>query len=340
MMDRERRLWVVLIVVLGDLLFSCHNESKKKTTAGVSTHEVKVTEQDKGKPLAGDYIVPGFIKKEVTANHAKLVGQKGDYSSFKKYLQGLDTNKLESIAYAMDYINSCIPASDSSSSDSALIYFHRFFYKVVNNTEDTLIAKYHSVTDSVLADAKAKEVNIFSDNMAQCGAGAFASEGEIYLDLLANFENDSFKNRVTKDVQVYLAAREKELKEGFSEDAGLLISVDSLYQRVKNWERFLNTYPKSSWAPDAQFSYNEYLSTLLTGMDNSPVFDMETHVLKPEMKKLFQRIMKEDLNSKTTKIVTDFYNLLAKNGFKEDGSAEDKFLNKIALSQCKGYNLR
>ncbi len=329
-------LYVCSIVISVFLLPGCHHEREKKASVGPATRAVKVTEQSKSQPVTGDFIIPGFIKKEVAANHAKLVGQKGDYSSFKKYLDNLDTNKVESIAYAMDYINTCILASDTMSGDSCLLCFHRLFYEVVNNIEDSIMTKYSIVADSILMNAKTKEVNVFSDNMAQCGAGVFASEGGVYLDLLSNYENDNFKNRVTKDVQVYLTLREKELKEGFSEDAGLLISFDELYQRVKELEGFMNKYPKSTWVADAQYSYNEYLSTLLTGMDNSPVFDMETHVLKPEMKKLFQKIIKDDPGGKTTKIVTDFYNLLVKNNFKEDGDAEDKLLKQDSLITMQG----
>ena len=145
----------------------------------------------------------------------------------------------------------------------------------------------------------------------------------------------NFKNRVSPDAKEYLAKRKDELKEGYSEDAGLLISFDALYDRIKRWENYQNHFPESHHTVEANYYYTSYLEMLITGMDNSRVFDLETNILLPEVKLLYEKIMNDNPESTTTKIITAYYSFLEHHNFTENDEIQD-FLKENNLSTMLG----
>ena len=62
------------------------------------------------------------------------------------------------------------------------------------------------------------------------------------------------------------------MKQGFSEDAGMLISYEDLYYRIRRWEEFLYKHPNTIINDEAISYYRTYIETLMTGMANSRRF--------------------------------------------------------------------
>ena len=86
---------------------------------------------------------------------------------------------------------------------------------------------------------------------------------------------------------------------------------------------------------NSQQYYETYLETLLTGMDNSRVFDFENERLTSEVKKLYESVIKSGPNTKSTEIIKGYYNLLAENDFKYSTKVND-YLKKNGLSSMLG----
>jgi hypothetical protein len=276
----------------------------------------------------------GWVSKLAAKNHQKLAGLHGDFNSFKKYLAQLSDNDPASIPYALDYIKTCIsPALPER--DSVVWLFNIKFYKVCNKISDLLETKYQKVVQLTDDKPNSPQLKIFTANLKACGIGIFSTEGNYYTDMLPDYLYDNFENRVSDGAKAYLYIRKGELAKGFSEDAGLLISFDELYHRVKQWEKYLHDYPKTVYSNAADDYYSTYLQTLLTGMDNSPVFDMETNVLSPDIKTLYEKAMRQDTSSKTAKIISAYYALLSRHNFKETDSV-DIFLKENKLSTMLG----
>ncbi len=160
------------------------------------------------------------------------------------------------------------------------------------------------------------------------------SEGTYYLDVKANYFSGIFSGKVSDALSEYLNLRSRELNEGFSEDAGLRISFKSDYERVLGWEAFLTKYPSSPLIGQAKYYFETYLETLLTGMDNSRVFD-ENETLIPEIKDLYESIVESDSKGKSTQIIKAYYNLLRQNKFKHSESL-DKYLKEQGLNSMLG----
>jgi len=291
------------------------------------------SDPDKGLTLKTELLKPGYIQRIVATNHVKLLHTKGDYNSFKTYVKGLDSARPESIAFAMDYFKTCIPLSDSISADSSFLCFRDKLNKVLFSITDSVVKWYAGVADSsVGADTSASpRVITFINNLKACGLGVFSTEGEAYLDVLPDYYYQSFKNWVTLDLKQFLWLQQNDLEQGFVEDGGLVISFDTLYHRIDNWDKYFVAYPKSICNGEAKELYYSYLKILLTGEDNTPVFNADTHVLLPELKKLFAKISKQKPVTKTSKIISDYYTMLSKNGFKGTDAIVKKFMKGHGL---------
>lgn len=269
-----------------------------------------------------DYLLQdNSVRNLLTANHQKLSGVKGDFKSYKLYLAKLDNDSLTSIPFALDYINTCI-SSDNTDRDSIFLLFNIKFYAVANRLSDSLDTKYKNLIEQLDKDSNTVELNSFRNNLKACGIGIFTTEGMYYLDVIPDFFYNSFKNRVSDGVAEFLNIRKDELKQGFSEDAGMLISFEDLYHRVKRWENFINKYPNTVYSDEANSYYTTYLETLMTGMDNSRVFDFDNNTLLPEVKTLYEKIAGEGTESPTTKIISSYYAFLARHDFKENDSIQ------------------
>ena len=296
----------LLLVLFTAFLLTCCSQSKQDNETYATT----------------DYLLQdNSISKLTTINHQNLKVIKGDLKSFKTYLDKLDNDSLTSIPYALDYIKTCI-SSDNTDLDSIFLLFNIKFYTITNRLSDSLDTKYNFLTVQLYKDSNTVELNSFKNNLATCGLAIFSSEGMYYLDVIPDFFYANFKNRVSEGVAEYLNIRKDELEQGFSEDAGMLISFSELYGRVKRWENFTNKYPKTLYSEDANSYYLTYLETLMTGMDNSRVFDFEQNSLMPEIKSLYESIMKESSESPTTKIISSYYAFLARHDFKENDSIQ------------------
>lgn len=277
-----------------------------------------------------DLLQSASVKNLVAKNHQNLRGVDGDFASFKEYIAGLKDDDAASIPYALDYIKTCLPPG-MAERDSVMLLFNVKFFKVTNALSDKLETRYAAMVKLYDAGSKSYKLKIFQNNLKACGIGIFQTEGNDYLDVLPGYFYTNFKNRVSAGVREYLDIRREELAQGFSEDAGLLITYKQLYQRVKRWEKFLKDHPASVYKNEAENYYTTYLETLLTGMDNSPVFDGFDETLSPEVKAIYEQAILKDPESPSSKIITYYYGLLSRHDFRQNDSIA-VFLKEHQLS--------
>ena len=92
----------------------------------------------------------------------------------------------------------------------------------------------------------------------------------------------------------------------------------------------MTRYPDFFLKKEVEENQKLYLSTLLTGIENTPVFDYDNQVLLPEIKSLYEAIIAKNENRKSTGIITNYYNLLKENEFKQTETI-DKFMKENNL---------
>ncbi|MCF8373627.1 MAG: hypothetical protein K9H64_18545 [Bacteroidales bacterium] len=115
----------------------------------------------------------------------------------------------------------------------------------------------------------------------------------------------------------------------------MLISFDQLADRVVTWENYINKYPTAFNKGEAEYYYQTYLETLLTGMDNTRVFDLEDVYVRPDIRELYKQYIEKNPNRKSTEIIDNYYKFIEKHDFRYNDSI-DLFLKNYNLSSMLG----
>lgn len=114
---------------------------------------------------------------------------------------------------------------------------------------------------------------------------------------------------LAKADQVYFKQVAEQEQQPYAYDAGLVISWLQLGARAQVWAQYVQDYPDAHFAELAQAKRDNYLSTLLIGMDNTPTH--EQGVLLPEVKAAYAQLTQQYPNSQLSKTLSLFEQQLA-----------------------------
>ncbi|MEC5145692.1 hypothetical protein [Chitinophaga sp. 212800010-3] len=133
-------------------------------------------------------------------------------------------------------------------------------------------------------------------------------EGYTELRTVPGFYKDLFGKSLPDDYRAYLQLKADEDTVLYTADAGLVIPFSLVGKRALNWEKFLDTYPRSYFFTTAKQLYEGYCRDYLFGEDNTPSFDDHTNPgsLLPENKEEYISFIQQHGDTKTGKIVKLF----------------------------------
>jgi hypothetical protein len=163
---------------------------------------------------------------------------------------------------------------------------------------------------------------LISSTAASDSAGRFfearglrltSSEGSAYPTENTVVLVGTLRPFLTAALRDFLVLRAHDEAQGFSDDAALQVPWDSVGERVAAWERLLNAHPVFVATREAQGWYNLYLSTYVTGMDNSPAFE---DTLVPALRASYQRFLRLHGDTRPVRLVRAYLNVLQSTGFR------------------------
>ncbi len=253
-------------------------------------------------------------KNKIKNQSAKKIKKQETLDEYIALLDSLRAFDINSISIAKEYITNKMNVPESLA-DSAYYIFLEFFYTTTNRMTDSLETKYSSVINKLYNNNEDTEVQKFYSKLNQNGLALFMTEGTFYVDVQPDFFYNTFKHNLSPSLKDYLVLRNKELEEPFSEDAILLLSFNKLSERVYAWEKFIESYPNTKLTNEANYYYKVYLETLLTGLDNSRLFDWNTNILLPEVKKTYEEYKGSYPETRSGKIINEYYQILKHNDF-------------------------
>lgn len=324
-----------LILLSFLLILSCSNQTTQTETSSTDTIAVtKAVEESLGLVAVETPIDLDATKRTIEQNKQNLPNVTGNLKDFKAFVQSLDDRNLYTISSTAAYLKIFLKKADVADRDSSHLYFQRTFYIAINTQTDSLNNKYPKSIREIEMNGLESTPKNLQEYFSLFGAGLFMSEGMVYLDVLPEYFSSIFKDYVSPALSEYLAIRELELAEGFSEDAGLLISFEQVYERVLRWEKLVAANPDFILIDWANNYWETYLESLLTGMDNSRVFNFEGE-LKPEIKQLYESIVKKGPETKSGEIIIGYYNRLEADDFKYSEDL-DEYLKSQGLNSMLG----
>jgi hypothetical protein len=254
-----------------------------------------------------------------------------NFVTIKKQLETYKDSGFAAIINAQNIIKNCFDQLIEVDKDSVYVAFSDAFYAATSVITGELELKYASALKKLDEKIDDAETKAFKKKLDACGVRYLMEEGMSYADAKADYFYNLFKGRISPVMDEFLLINSTEMKEGFTADAGLVISFEQLHKRVVIWEDFQKKHPDFFLKNDVQSSYEIYFYTFLTGIDNTPVFDYDTQKLLPEIKKLFEKIIARKDARKSSKVIANYYAYLKANDFKQPENM-DKFFKDNGFS--------
>ena len=206
----------------------------------------------------------------------------------------------------------------TAKADSLFLTFRNRFLKMAEQITDSL-DQATSIQSDVLQDTSTSRQ--LTSLLAKHGFVLEYTEGHAYTDEDFDYWGRLFDGALTRAMQRYITLRGTERAARFSEDAALQISWDEVAKRAVAWEQFGDSYPDFSWKQASQFWYNTYLSTYLTGMDNSRVFS-DSGTLEPEVRRSYEQSVTLYPRTRTAQLLAQYLSLLQGHGFRRSAALD------------------
>ncbi|TGD59578.1 hypothetical protein [Flavobacterium humi] len=274
----------VICLFLGIVFFSCKKEDQKAPESEATTTETTPVHPETAKKAPREIQVSktekltSEIVSETAAAKAKL-NKENAVSVYKDFRQ-----EIETIIGQLNDANANI-----------LDEYYQFY--------DQKTARI------VLSGAVKTKVKSFTKANVEIWE---IGEGMAEIRTVPNFYLDIFKNDLPEDYVAYLKLEAFDNTTLYAADAGFVISLKEVSDRVINWENFLAKYPESMLYPEAKEAYKDYLTNYLYGLDNTANFDYENMTLYPESQKEFEEFMAKYPASTATKITKVFTDAFAR----------------------------
>jgi len=118
-----------------------------------------------------------------------------------------------------------------------------------------------------------------------------------------------------------------------SENATLNVSWEEILNRAYRAEKILREFPGDHLVQEnAEWLFSKYLTTLLMGTTNTPVFDYETEVFSSDAKAAYTRFIRENPDAVLSDALTEYFTYLESIDYQLDYN--DITMSKVFFDTC------
>lgn len=238
-------------------------------------------------------------------------------AEYEARLKSVGFSDVTSVQTAVGHLVTLSKGQDDACKEQLVLLFREYHYAALGKYSDSM---------ELLNISEANEPEL-NKKLAPAGWRIASTEGNYYIAEAAEWPLTALNEALPPSYKRYFELRSKEIAQGFSEDAGLLITWEQLRSRIISWEAFLADYPGfvEKFSVDAYLDV--YIRVYLTGMDNSRVFGFEKNRLEKAVQESYERFIAENKKSGYYPLVSDYYDYLKKHDFVEPSDLNE-FLEK------------
>lgn len=173
------------------------------------------------------------------------------------------------------------------------VYSEKVFPENVQKAINSAYSKSKSLTYTTLLNTiKDSKIRSVLKEGRDKGYKLETSEGMYYP--VMHYEGfKSFKPYITKDIAAYIDIMATESNQPSVFDGAIAISWTDLTNRALAIEDFVTKYPASNRSTALQKELLIATSRLLYGTSNTPAYDYDEQVIKPEVKKAYEDALKD-----------------------------------------------
>ncbi|WP_375560045.1 hypothetical protein ACE193_20355 [Bernardetia sp. OM2101] len=305
---------LLLLTFSSGLLFSCGETNQKETT----TNEAD----------------------SVTLKTETVVETTNPSEEYQTFVSSLDTTQMSSSKKAAEKYKELYTSATPEQADEGFLIFDKLYNSLAFNLDeqhyknssksgeydkyDQIAGIYNGYNDGKDAPP---EMMSYHNELASHGFGIGMTEGSTFILQNRDFLKDVFYDKVSESMKKYLVQKNKEAKEVFSSDGGLMISPTRLAERVIWAENFMKENPTfhSKLMEEVKWSKKSYLTYLLEGMDNTPLFDYQTNQLSSDFEDAYQTVTSSYSDTETAAIVKPYYEAIKNKNTKKQEELMAKY---------------
>ncbi len=224
---------------------------------------------------------------------------------YQKRLSSIGFKDTSSVTQAAEGLIKTAKDQPDKCREDLIFIFRKYYISCLNEYNDR-VGPYG------INEANENKMNKALSKVGWC---VKSTEGSYYIGESAGWLETEIQKVLTHPYKEYLNFRSQEIHEGFSEDAGLLISWDQLRHRIIIWESFLNKYPGFVEKQNIQEYLDIYIRVFLSGMDNSRIHDFDNMTLNKDVKVAYEKFITKNQTSKYYALVKGYYEMIKRNNF-------------------------
>ncbi len=237
----------------------------------------------------------------------------------------------QTIAAASGYLDKNVGKAGSTIGSQMVVSYEDYLIQYLNTDADwtaigNLYPYWNNDTGQLdVAKITTEEGKALYNDLIKGGFKFASSEGMVYpvIDYKAFLEK--YGKSITEDLSGLYAIKQMESDNPMARDAALVISYSELLSRAYATEQYIQQFKKDSLIiEDAKFIYENYISTLLLGMNNTPIFDYETHQFSAEAKKSYVEFVNTNPKAVTSWMLGEYMTYLSSVNYTMDYSDESQ----------------
>ena len=270
-------------------------------------------------------------------------GNISNYEKYGEYLiinSNLSINNLDTAAVMFKKI---FGNSDESERDSSAELFYDRYLNVmyelnneINNNSKNFniqaiyeLGNYEGDFNTKLEDKGIKQIDFeFYKKLQKYSYKLDSSEGMVYLNIAnEKYLVNAIGNYLSEKCVKYFTVLCNEFANEAFKDAGIVIPINNLVDRMVTWEKIYNSNLHFKAKQNAKERFVNYLTVLLEGTDNTPAFLYENNKLDKRFIEAYKYLLKKYKCSHTITMFTEYEKLLKKSGYKKSKQI-NKFIEK------------
>ncbi|MFC4304894.1 hypothetical protein [Cohnella boryungensis] len=120
----------------------------------------------------------------------------------------------------------------------------------------------------------------------------------------------SFGHQASIPMKAYLELMATESDAMVAMDGGIVITLDDLAARTLASESYVLNFPDTPERAKVEERYLQYLNLLFTGLNNTPIFDYDTFLVEPDVKRQFEQLASAHSGTITGKLAQELLDIL------------------------------
>lgn len=267
---------------------------------------------------------------------------------YQKFVMNLDTTKMSSSKQAIEKYKELYATATQEEADEGFLIFDKLYISLalslddqhyIAGEEEGIYDKYAQIAGIYNGYNDGKdappEMLAYHKELANHGFGIGMAEGSTYVLQNRDFMKDVFYDKVSQPMKKYLIQQNKQSKEIYASDGGLVISPTHLAELVVWAEKFIKENPTfhSKLLENVKWDRKAYLTILFEGMDNTPVFDYETKKLNKDFEEAYKTLITTYSETETATIIKPYYEAIKNNDTKKQKELIAKYQEKDIISK-------